>query len=378
MRLLILGSKEFPLGSNKGDDPISSGGIESYTQELVREFQHSKIFPIVITRTFKGFKNYERSSNLEIHRVPWLRGFWFRNISFNLFSTLKAFSLQFDAILSQSLFSTLAGWVLSRAKGVPLISRPAGVVWTQSQYPFFIRWILLHLERFAYGKADLVVFVSEEERTQFRKKLGFVPISIVIETGVRIRNVSRRERAKVRREFSAPRFLIAWVGRLIQVKGLAFLIEAVSIMKKKSLQFKLVLVGDGPDRISLEALVKEKGLSGQVIFAGQRHDVPQILAASDIFVLPSLSEGLPIALLEALAAARPTVVTSIGLPVKPGKTALVVPPKDAVALAKSLERLMQDGTLRANLGKNGRALVKTKFNWKKAVKGYEALLQRLK
>jgi glycosyltransferase involved in cell wall biosynthesis len=137
-------------------------------------------------------------------------------------------------------------------------------------------------------------------------------------------------------------------------------------------------VGDGPEREKLQNMVKEHGLKGKVIFTGWRSDIPAILAASDIFVLPSYSEGLPIALLEAMAAGKACVVTDIGLPVNSGENALVVPAGDPESLARAVETLLIDEKLREKLGRNAREEVKRTYSWEKAVDGYMRIFNQLK
>jgi len=97
MKILILGSKEYPLGTS--DDPIKSGGIEVYTQNLVKHLKEKVERIIIVTRRFRGTKIYEMQENIEIHRVPWIRGFYLRNPSFNVCAFLKAMFLDFNVIL---------------------------------------------------------------------------------------------------------------------------------------------------------------------------------------------------------------------------------------------------------------------------------------
>ncbi len=99
-----------------------------------------------------------------------------------------------------------------------------------------------------------------------------------------------------------------------------------------------------------------------MVFAGQVGDVPKLLSQADVFVLPSLSEGLPIAMLEAMAAGVPCVVTDIGLPVEKGKTALVVPPGDFKSLASATNRLLRDEKLAKTLSENALKKIRAEFS----------------
>jgi len=372
MRVLILGSKEYPMGT--GDDPIKSGGIEVYTQHLVR-YLRGKVELVVITRKFGGTPSFEVLDGVEVYRVPWLRGFYLRNPTFNLMSFFRALTLDYDIVLSQGPVATLLGAMLSRLRGKRLVARPAGVAYTQPQYPPVLRRVLYHLERQAYRRADAVVFLSDAERCQFERKLGYLPERWrVIPTGVEAVEVSRDEVQELRRELGGGGALITFVGRLVGVKGVDLLISAVKDLEG---DFKVLIVGDGPDRKKLESLAEGHGLRDRVVFTGWRSDVQAILAASDIFVLPSYSEGLPIALLEAMAAGKACVVTNIGLPVEDGKDALVVSPGDVNGLREALKKLLHSEDLRKKLGENARRRARRDFSWQRAAEAYLRLFREL-
>ncbi|MCK5176708.1 MAG: glycosyltransferase, partial [Candidatus Aenigmarchaeota archaeon] len=173
-RILILGSKEYPFGC--GTDKIKSGGIESYTEGLAEEFGGKKDVEIVIiTRMFENQKSYEKNKNIEVYRVPWIRGFYFRNPSFNIHAFLKALGLEFDVIIAQGPVAVFFSIILSKFKKVKVIGRCAGISASQPQYGGFLKKIFFYLERFVYGKADAVVFGSDEEKKQFEAKLKFLP-----------------------------------------------------------------------------------------------------------------------------------------------------------------------------------------------------------
>ncbi len=103
--------------------------------------------------------------------------------------------------------------------------------------------------------------------------------------------------------------VIGMVARLDLQKGFEYLLRAVRELCNTFTGLKVVIVGEGPDREAIEAMVKEYGLQSNVVLAGQQSDMPAVYAAMDIFVLPSLNEGLPMTILEAMAASRPVVAT---------------------------------------------------------------------
>jgi len=155
--------------------------------------------------------------------------------------------------------------------------------------------------------------------------------------------------------------VVVSVGRLSQEKGQADLIRAFSPLRDRA---KLVIVGDGADRPSLERFARALGLERSVIFAGMRANVAPFYAMADVFVLPSLSEGSPNALLEAMACSLPIVATRVGgVPeiATDGTTALLVPPRQPLALAGAIVRLLDDAALGAELGAAARRRVLTDY-----------------
>ena len=153
------------------------------------------------------------------------------------------------------------------------------------------------------------------------------------------------------------------VGRLQAPKDALTLLRGLAKLPRGT--YEAVIVGDGPDRPELASEARRLGLESVVQLAGERNDVPELLAASDIFVLSSRSEGLPLSILEAMAAGLPVVATTVGgVPelVLEGETGLLVPPGDPQALAGAIERLLDDSTLRGRLGAAGRIRVEERFD----------------
>jgi glycosyltransferase involved in cell wall biosynthesis len=164
-----------------------------------------------------------------------------------------------------------------------------------------------------------------------------------------------------RHDAATPR-LVA-VGRLKPPKDCLTLVRALAALPSGS--FEALIVGDGPDRGALEAEIRRLGLAERVRLAGERRDVPALLAASDVFVLSSASEGLPVSVLEAMAAELPVVASAVGgmheLVVN-GETGLLVPPGDVDELAAALGRLIADRDLRRRFGTAGRARAEALFD----------------
>jgi glycosyltransferase involved in cell wall biosynthesis len=170
----------------------------------------------------------------------------------------------------------------------------------------------------------------------------------------------RRERAlALRRSLGLPddALVFGTIGRLSTQKGHAFLLEAAARVLKSHAEARLLIVGDGDLASELRERARGLGIDGQTLFAGHRTDVPELLGVLDVFCISSLYEGTPLALFEAMAAGKAIVSTSVDgcrEVLRDGETGLLVPPKDAAALAGALERVIDGATLRKALGTRAR------------------------
>ncbi len=184
--------------------------------------------------------------------------------------------------------------------------------------------------------------------------------------------------------------VITTVGNLKPVKGQAVLIEAARALWDRGFRFNLVFVGDGPLRSRLERRAEKAGLGEAALFLGTRDDVDAILAASHVFVLPSLWEGLPVAVMEAMAHSLPVVATSSGgtpelFTVKERNEAglsvcregFLVPPRKPEGLAAGLAALLEDEALRDKMGSRARRRIEETFNMERVVRETAGLYEKL-
>jgi glycosyltransferase involved in cell wall biosynthesis len=242
------------------------------------------------------------------------------------------------------------------------------------------------LNRWTSSLDDAVVAVCESARELEIERSRVVPDKVItIYNGVAVARFAvsnRRAAAHVRETFGIPLEapLLGSVCRLHLQKGYADLLTALTRVQARVPAVRLLLVGEGELRSQLEAQAQAMGLSEAVIFAGARTDVPEILAGLDVFVLPSLWEGMSNAVLEAMAAGLPVVATGVGgTPevVVDGVTGLLVAAGDAGALARSLTRLLCDPELRRRMGQAGRERVAQRFTVGRMVEQTQRLYERL-
>jgi glycosyltransferase involved in cell wall biosynthesis len=173
--------------------------------------------------------------------------------------------------------------------------------------------------------------------------------------------------------------LIIMVGTLKKVKGHCYMIEAMTSLVPRYPDLHLLFVGDGELREELQAQVAQLDLE-RIHFLGNRHDVPDLLAASDIFVLPSLWEGLSMALLEAMASGLPIVASEVSGTVQaiiPNETGLLVPPGDVQRLTEAIEQLLSNPARAQAMGAAARRRVEAEFSAQKQADEHLALYHRL-
>ena len=172
------------------------------------------------------------------------------------------------------------------------------------------------------------------------------------------------------------------VGRLVAAKGQMILAQALGRLLAAGHTLRVVFVGDGPDRKALETCIAERGLAEHVTFCGalSHEQTRQQLAQADIFVLPSFAEGVPVALMEAMAMEIPCISTMVaGIPelIRNNVDGILVPPSSVEELAAAIERLVLDETLRRQLGSSGRTRVIERYNLPHNLKLLASAFERL-
>lgn len=174
---------------------------------------------------------------------------------------------------------------------------------------------------------------------------------------------------------------LAMVGRLEPVKGHLDLLPVLAQLRQEGNDnFRLLVVGEGPLRPTIEDMIQDLALEDIVTLIGLRKDVPRILAAIDILIMPSRWEGLPIALLEAMVMGRPVLAAAVGgIPdvITDGVTGCLYPPGNSQFLATSLRRLLQDAALRQTLGAAAKKIVTAQYDAGQVCRHYETLYREL-
>jgi len=236
--------------------------------------------------------------------------------------------------------------------------------------------------RALFPMADAVLAVTEELRTYHSRQSWFPAGRIrVIYNGVNTDRFSplADETPRIRREMKLPAgsTVIGSVGRLVPIKDHITLIRAAELLLQQRKEVHILLVGDGPERAKLQGYVADSPhLAGRVSFLGASDCVPQAMNAMDVFVLPSICEGMSNTLLEAMASGLPVVATRAGGNpelVEDESVGLLFPSRDVPTLARHLARLVENPDLRRSLGESARRRVIEQFSLAEMIRRYRDL-----
>lgn len=282
----------------------------------------------------------------------------------DLFGLYKLYSYlrknRYDIIHTHTSKAGFVGRIAARLAGVPIIIHTVHGFAFHEESNFIEVKLFSFLEKIAGYFCDKIVTVSEFHRKWALKlKIANEDKIVSIPNGIaKDRVIPKRKREVIREELklSEDDFIILTTGRLAPQKGIEYLIRAVPLLISKIESFKLLIVGEGPLRDYLEDLVRELKIVQYVYFLGFRRDVGDLLNIADVVVLPSLWEGLSIALLEAMAASKPIITTSIGSNIEvleDGVAGILVPSKNVERLAEAILKLYEDKDFRKKIALAG-------------------------
>jgi glycosyltransferase involved in cell wall biosynthesis len=357
---------------------LSTGGTPTALLRLLSGIDRTKYDPTVISFYSKDSFIFNEIMDLNIPVIDLgLTQKWRIDAFWKIKKILKEIH---PTILHTWLFhANITGRIFGRFNKVPLIiasrrSTNIGGSW---------REILM---RETSGMNDKIIAVSEAAR-KAEIDSSKVPHDkvVTIYNGLDpspFRTVSNEARQTLRNSMGIPDdvILLGSVGRLHPAKGFNDLITAMELLGRKTRSTQLVIVGEGELKDQLKHQVQKSNLDGRIMFTDIRNDIPEILSAFDIFLSPSLWEGLPNVVLEAMAAGKPVVATSVGgTPevVVDGLTGLLVPPHKPKALANSTLFLCENPKIQKSMGQAGRERVIKHFSIEQMVKQTEELYHEL-
>lgn len=355
---------------------LQIGGAEMHVLSLVKRIDPSR-FAVSLMCLGPGDARMEEEASRHVESLVTVRFRWRRfPVSFAKmvrFLRKGRFDVVHCHLPLADLLGRQAGWIA----GVP-------VRLTTEHGKFLSKpWYYLAFERLLIPITDARICVSRDileirKRREGTPERKLVYIPNAVDTA-RFRNPSRG-RAHVASEFGwnpAHPIVIA-VGRLAPEKNYELLIRAIDLLRPRFPSIKCLIVGDGRCRAELEGVAASLGLAPHVAFTGARADIPDLLGAADVFALSSLREGLPISLLEAMAAGKGIVATSVGgIPetIRDGENGLLVPSANVEALAEGIGKLLADDGLRGRLGRSARGDVERDYDLGNVVRRIESLYE---
>jgi len=273
--------------------------------------------------------------------------------------------VKIDVVQAHMFHTNLYVAIAARLAGVPVVltTEHGKNLWKRPIHHFLERRIISPL-------VSVRIAVSRDIRN-IRAVSGDVPEDklTVIRNCVEIPE-------KVERYPCGNKVRIGTVGRLVPAKDYGTLIMAFKRLMEDGLNTDLIFVGDGPERSNLESMVQELGITGNVTFSGFQANVNSFLSKVDVFVLSSIREGIPVAMLEAMAIGVPVVATKVGgIPevIQDNVDGLLVDSRNSEMLADALKRVIEDSSLGNSIGEAGRKKVKCLFSCEAICKQYEEL-----
>lgn len=359
--------------------PPLGGGAGNATANIAREMAGLGHKVMVLTSAFKGLPKVEERDGYVLRRIPTLRAHEdhcrpFEMAAFMLSSCLAvpraARAFKADAVIAFfGLPCGPAAWLAKKRLGVPYVVSLRG-----GDVPGFQPYDLKNHHRLT---APLIHFLWRGAAHVVANSNGLRDLALSTSAGIPVSVIPNGVDAAL---FSPPktrpggpvRFL--FVGRVVRQKGLDVLFDALAGLEA-SLAWSLDVVGDGPARVELAARANRLGLTEKIRFLGWRGraEMPALFREADLFVFPSRDEGMPNAVLEAMASGLPVVATRISGNeeiVRHGETGLLVPSEDAAALGEALTRLVGRAEERAAMGHGARRLAETEYSWASVARRY--------
>jgi len=352
--------------------PITFGGAEKVSLNFLRTVDRTryKIDPILLIRPWEEepyFAREIKKINYSYQRIPVAikpGGDRMRviRVLFNIFKFLKESS--YDLVHTHGYFADICGLSMARMLGIPGISTCHGFIYNDRNLKLYNL-----LDKIALRLCRKIIAVSDMIRDDLLQSGLDGSRILVMQNAVR-NDLGRSDLQRLRFEkrkalaIDAEEFIIGFVGRLSEEKGAKYLIEAGSEMKSRDMRFKIIIIGDGPEREHLFNMVEERRLGKNVLFTGFQENSEEWFPAFDVFVLPSLTEGTPMALLEAMSMGIPVIASDVGgVPdvIEDGVNGFLVKPKNVFMLASRIDIATRNKSLREAVIRNGLKTIKKDF-----------------
>ena len=368
------------------------GGAQRFLYELITNLNKDR-YEISVAAGGSGelFEKLRRFKGVEVvHIKNFLNTFSYKNpvAFFEIFRLIKKIKPDILYLLSSeagflgSIAGNLYRFLIAKTKP-KIIYRIGGWAFKEPRN-ILIKKLYLWAEKLSAPFKDIIITNSEFDRQLAIKNKITKPSKIItIHNGVNIHELKFLPKEEARKFLNSKipnSIIIGTIANLYKNKGLKFLILAAAGIKEKnttssSIPF-FIIIGDGPEKENLEKLIKKQNLENRIFLTGFIPDAYKYLKALDLFVLPSIKEGQPWVILEAMAAEVPIVATNIaGIPemIENEKSGLLAEPADGEALNKAIEKMLTHTSLAKECTRNAAIIVKEKFGLEEMIKKNEEL-----
>lgn len=354
------------------------GGTEIATQNITRHLAQNGHDVYIITSLDRGLQKESQEDNFFVRRVFCPKIKFLGVIYFWLKCLFLLKKVNPQVAHSQTIQMALPCFLAKKLFNIPYIVYCHG---SDVYLPWKFKKIISKL---VLENAKAVVVLTQNMKKELE---GFYIKNIfIIPNGVELSKFENLPKAGVRKELKIDEAenVALFVGSFKAVKGVKYLIEALNIVKEKKIRCRLLLVGSGEEGEELKKLSKKLGLMESINFIGsvKNEEIPKYMTASDIFVLPSLSEGLPVVILEAMASGLPVLATKAGgLPeiIKNGENGFLVEPKNSEQIAEKILYLFFNDDIRKSISLNNKEKAKN-YSWdlitEKLVEVYRLCLKK--
>ena len=340
------------------------GGAEEHLKTVVANIDSYGFKPTVCCIGEKGLIGEEiESLGVEVITLGRMKGKGFDpRIIKGLMALIK--EREIDIIHTHLYHANMYGRAAALAARVPVVATEHNVYKSYKKKRSVINRLLAK-------RTDSMIAVSMAVKDEICKRDSIDPAKVeVIYNGIEVErfkvpDAEEKRRAKVALGLEPDIIVAGTISRLSKQKGHTYLLRAFADLTRSFPELKLLVVGSGPLEDELKSQAEKLGLSESVIFTGARRDVPEILKALDIFVMPSLWEGFPVSLLEAFATGLPVVVSPVGGvvdAVKDRVSGLYVEPEDVDGLVAQISKLLKDNEMATGLGTEARKVVEESFS----------------
>jgi len=360
-----------------GFPPRCLAGTEIATYNIARHLAKRDYEVHVITSLDKGLSRESMEEGFYIHRVssPKVRVLGFILFRLKILFLLK--KLNPDMVHAQGVGIGICGFLAKK------LFKKNYVVWNRGYAVLYSSRLFDRVSsRLVLKNADAVIALTKDMKKEIQRRICNRHV-FVIPNGIDLSEFEGPSLVRTRSELhiNPAERIILFVGRLRPEKAVEYLIEAMNVIGQECPMARLLIVGDGKERQNLESLVTKLDLGKGINFVGEvpHEEVPVYMAASDVFVLSSLSEGFPSVLLEAMAAGLPVVATNVkGLSeiIEEGENGFLVEPRDPEGIAEKVLQFLGDDDLRQRISRNNKKKVR-EYSWEGVIDRIEEVYASL-